>query len=663
MHVLTLVMFLLTTDRITGERGTSAYLGFQILAGTGLSPRRMAGYVSDVDLDLTAGAIRAGASAQKPADLTARVAADPHTMHHRLSCGNTSATAIPSNWRPRYRGARSRSRRGCPPTSALVGSIDRHGLDFGEARDAAPHHQARALEHPNSLLTAQAAELGDADTTPDNLYMIGTFQLDPDQALVLDIDPPTTRYWNITLENIWHECLEPRHRHSSVTNKGVHPGADGHVRIAISSRDFEVGHWLDTGGRQRGFVVLRWLDNPKPPTSPSRSTRVENDSRRTVFDRSASRRCLRADRLRGLRRRRVAARLAAARRRPHPRGPAFGDRCRDRICRHHSRIVRTAWVSLTGAKSIPKLPLSRSSVPSSSSANLVPGTTILYDLLAQDPQLRPPLTWEVDEPCPVPRPETYHDDPRISQIQSNIDLSEQIIPGFLKFHPMGALVGQECVRITAGGFTSMIYSVQYRLPSYYRWLLYDADHAGAYRYHRIFLQHLQSGVPGQWLLKSPAHLWNLDALLTEYPDALIVQTHRDPLNVISSIAALTHHLRRMSTDESTVAECAAQSYEEVVVGLDREMALRDSGVIPDGRIIDVKFTDFMDDPWATIGGHLPKHWAGSCCPTPRRGCASSWRLIPPDGGRGRYTWSDTNLDAGRGPRASPRLSRALRGSH
>lgn len=45
----------------------------------------------------------------------------------------------------------------------------------------------------------------------------------------------------------------------------------------------------------------------------------------------------------------------------------------------------------------------------------------------------------------------------------------------------------------------MIYTAQYRLPSYYRWLLYEADHTGAYRYHRIFLQHLQSGVPGQWL--------------------------------------------------------------------------------------------------------------------------------------------------------------------
>jgi hypothetical protein len=244
----------------------------------------------------------------------------------------------------------------------------------------------------------------------------------------------------------------------------------------------------------------------------------------------------------------------------------------------------------------------------------------------------------------VPRPDTYHDDPRIAQIQANIELSEQIVPGFLKFHPMGALVGQECVRITGGEFTSMIYSVQYRLPTYYRWLLYDADHAGAYRYHRKFLQHLQSGVPGQWLLKSPAHLWQLDTLLAEYPDALIVQTHRDPLNVISSIAALTNHLRRMSTDDSTVAECAAQSYEEIIVGLEREMALRDSGAVPKDRIIDVKFADFMNNPWATIGG-IYQALGRELRPDTVQLMRDFLTAHPSDGGHGRYTWSDTDLDA------------------
>jgi hypothetical protein len=273
------------------------------------------------------------------------------------------------------------------------------------------------------------------------------------------------------------------------------------------------------------------------------------------------------------------------------------------------------------------------------------GTTILYDLLAQDPDLRAPLTWEVDAPCPVPRPETYHDDPRIAQAQASIEMSEQIIPGFLKFHPMGALVGQECVRITASEFTSMIFSVQYRLPTYYRWLLYDADHRGAYRFHRIFLQHLQSGVAGQWLLKSPAHLWQLDTLLAEYPDALIVQTHRDPLNVISSIAALTHHLRRMGSDESNIAECAAQSYEEIIVGLERGMTLRDKGIVPEGRMIDVQFTDFMKDPWTTIG-RIYQKLNRELRPETEQKMRDFLTAHPGDGGRGRYTWSDTGLDAG-----------------
>ncbi|OBI78795.1 sulfotransferase family protein [Mycobacterium asiaticum] len=273
------------------------------------------------------------------------------------------------------------------------------------------------------------------------------------------------------------------------------------------------------------------------------------------------------------------------------------------------------------------------------------GTTILFDLLAQDPDLRAPLTWEVDAPCPVPQPATYHDDPRIAAAQAGIEMSEQIIPGFLAFHPMGALVGQECVRITASEFTSMIFSVQYRLPTYYRWLLYDADHTGAYRYHRIFLQHLQSGVPGQWLLKSPAHLWQLDALFTEYPDALIVQTHRDPLNVISSIAALTHHLRRMGSDESEIAECAAQSYEEIVVGLEREMALRDSGRIPADRVIDVHYADFIKDPWTTIGG-IYRKLGRELLPDTEARMRDFLAAHPGDGGRGRYTWPDTGLDAG-----------------
>lgn len=270
------------------------------------------------------------------------------------------------------------------------------------------------------------------------------------------------------------------------------------------------------------------------------------------------------------------------------------------------------------------------------------GTTILFDLLAQDPELRPPLTWEVDAPLPVPQPDTYETDPRIAETQAALEMSELIIPGFMTRHPMGAKVGQECVRITASQFASMIFSVQYRLPTYYKWLLYEAVHHQAYRFHRIFLQHLQSGVSGQWLLKSPAHLWTLDTLVQTYPDALIVQTHRDPLKVISSISALTNHLRRMASDDTSIADCAVQSREEIVVGLQRGMTLRES--LPPGQVIDVQFADFMRDPFATIRS-LYGRMDRQLTPVAERRMREHLAAHPGDGSGGRYTWADTGLDA------------------
>jgi hypothetical protein len=272
------------------------------------------------------------------------------------------------------------------------------------------------------------------------------------------------------------------------------------------------------------------------------------------------------------------------------------------------------------------------------------GTTILFDLLAQDPELRPPLTWEVDAPWPVPQPETYDTDPRIAQIQANLEMSEQIVPGLLTHHPMGALLPQEDVRIWAGQFCSMIFPVQYRLPTYSRWMLYDADHRNAYRYHRIFLQHLQSGVPGRWLLKSPAHLWQLDTLVGEYPDAVIVQTHRDPLNVISSIAALTQHVRRLASEHSDIGECARQSREEIVVGLERSMKVRDSGVLAPGQLVDVQFADFIRDPFATIR-ELYVAMGRELTPVAEQRMRDFLAAHPGDGGGARYKWADTGLDA------------------
>ena len=66
------------------------------------------------------------------------------------------------------------------------------------------------------------------------------------------------------------------------------------------------------------------------------------------------------------------------------------------------------------------------------------GTTILYDLLAQDPANRAPLSWEVDLPCPPPVTATYDTDPRIDEVEATGEMADLVIPGFRAFHPIGA---------------------------------------------------------------------------------------------------------------------------------------------------------------------------------------------------------------------------------
>ena len=286
------------------------------------------------------------------------------------------------------------------------------------------------------------------------------------------------------------------------------------------------------------------------------------------------------------------------------------------------------------------------------------GTTILYDLLAQDPDLRAPLTWEVDRPVPPPETESYWSDPRIEEVQATIDMAESIMPGFTKFHPVGALLGQECVRMTASDFRSMIFPTQYRVSTYNRWLLHHADLRPAYSWHRRYLEHLQSRHPAkQWLLKSPAHLWHLDVLAGEYPDAIIVQTHRDPLKVIASTSALVAHLRRMASDETSVAEVAPGYADDIFVGLDRSIEARDRGTFPPDQIVDVHFSDFVNDPFSTIRqlyAALDRELTGPNEERMRKSLASN----PGDGGGDRYRFADTGLD----PDALPRTIEALSGT-
>ncbi len=229
------------------------------------------------------------------------------------------------------------------------------------------------------------------------------------------------------------------------------------------------------------------------------------------------------------------------------------------------------------------------------------GTTILFDLLAQDPQFRVPLSWEVAAPHPPPETATYACDPRIAEADARLGMSELLIPGFQAIHPSGARRGQECVAITSGDFRSLLFPTVYRVPSYARWLLYEADMTSAYAYHRQFLQLLQWRHPGhRWLLKTPGHQWCLGAMFAAYPDAQIIHTHRDPLKVLASVASLTAHLQRLGREHTSLPELAAEWEDYLVVGNDRSVDARLDGSVPAGAAIDIGFRQMMTDTFATI---------------------------------------------------------------
>ena len=275
------------------------------------------------------------------------------------------------------------------------------------------------------------------------------------------------------------------------------------------------------------------------------------------------------------------------------------------------------------------------------------GTTILFDILAQDPANRVPLTWEVDRPWPPPQTATYATDPRIAEVDANLANTELLIPGFLGMHDLGARLGQECVRITAGDFRSMIFSTQYRVPEYQHWLLHHADMASAYRYHRLFLQYLQSGHSGErWVIKSPAHLWALSSMMHEYPRALTVHTHRDPLRVVCSLASLIDLLRRLASDEVSIEAIAAEWVDNIVLGLDRAVEARRDGTVPKEQAVDVLFKDFMADPMAVVRTIYER--LGIELTAEAEGAMRTFIAENPREKHGghHYSFVDTGLDAG-----------------
>jgi Sulfotransferase family len=219
------------------------------------------------------------------------------------------------------------------------------------------------------------------------------------------------------------------------------------------------------------------------------------------------------------------------------------------------------------------------------------GTSVLHRLLAADPEHRSPLMWEVRSPSPPTRDDEKR---RIQRARQSCNFFNWLAPTFRYVHTVGPEVPQECVSLMTPTFLSDQFDAMYYVPSYRAWF-FRQDLRPAYEYHRRFLQHLQfRRAARRWILKAPTHMFAVPALLSVYPDALFVQTHRTPVDSMASVSSLVTILRSAfsdAVDSSTVSREAIHYWSETM-----KKFLPERDRLANNRICDIQYDEIRREP-------------------------------------------------------------------
>src|SRR4030095_5662656 len=219
------------------------------------------------------------------------------------------------------------------------------------------------------------------------------------------------------------------------------------------------------------------------------------------------------------------------------------------------------------------------------------GTSVLHRLLAADPEHRSPLMWEVRSPSPPTRDDEKR---RIQRATQSCNFFNWLAPTFRYVHTVGAEIPQECVSLMTPTFLSDQFDAMYYIPSYRTWF-FRQDLRPAYKYQRRFLQHLQfRRTARRWILKAPTHMFALPALLSIYPDARFVQTHRTPVDAMASVSSLMTILRSAfsdAVDRFIVCREAIDYWSETM-----DKFLRERDRLEDNRICDIQYDEIRHEP-------------------------------------------------------------------
>ena len=228
------------------------------------------------------------------------------------------------------------------------------------------------------------------------------------------------------------------------------------------------------------------------------------------------------------------------------------------------------------------------------------GTTHLVNLLAADGRFRSLPLWEAAEPLPLPGEEVPvgANDPRRDRSLRAWEAMAATLPHLSAMHPMHPDHVHEELELELPDFSSYTPEWVARCP---RWRDYYLAHDQRphYAYLRSVLQILQWRRPGErWVLKSPQHLEQLGPLLATFPDATVVVTHRDPVSVVQSAATMTTYAARLNYRHTRPGHYVAYWTDRVRRLL--EASVRDRGLVPVGRAVDVHFADLARDDMGEV---------------------------------------------------------------
>ena len=173
------------------------------------------------------------------------------------------------------------------------------------------------------------------------------------------------------------------------------------------------------------------------------------------------------------------------------------------------------------------------------------GSTMTHRLLASDPNHTAMLWWEGRYPALLPGEKRGDIEARMELGKAEVDAVVAASPEALDIHPWDYKGADEEILLLEHNFLSTVPESFMALPSYSKWIE-EQDHTLAYEDLKKFIQYLQWQNPGRekkrWVLKSPHHLGFIDKMISVFPDAKIIQTHRDPIKTVPSFCSMCANL-------------------------------------------------------------------------------------------------------------------------